>query len=57
LDNVIILDTDMASVFAKIKRLELLKRLFSKYRCDNTRDLWGVGNFAGLWIYISTGYI
>ncbi|CAD6491654.1 MAG: hypothetical protein FFODKBPE_00195 [Candidatus Argoarchaeum ethanivorans] len=32
LDKVIILDTDVASVFAKIKRLELIKRLFSKHR-------------------------
>jgi len=30
LDKVIILDADMASAFAKIKRLELLKRTFGK---------------------------
>lgn len=41
MDNVIILDTDMASVFAKIKRLELLKRLFSKYRVVITPEIYG----------------
>ncbi|RQW77745.1 MAG: hypothetical protein EHM14_13675 [Methanothrix sp.] len=32
MDKYVIIDTDMASVFAKIERLELLKLLFSKYR-------------------------
>ena len=32
MDEYVIIDTDMASVFAKIERLELLKRLFSKHR-------------------------
>jgi predicted nucleic acid-binding protein len=40
LDKVIILDTDVASVFAKIKRLELLKRLFSKHRIVITPEIY-----------------
>ena len=38
--KVIILDTDMASAFAKIKRLELLKRLFSKHRIVITPEIY-----------------
>ncbi|PXF58192.1 MAG: hypothetical protein C4B59_13670 [Candidatus Methanogaster sp.] len=33
-------DTDVASVFAKIKRLELLKRLFSKHRIVITPEIY-----------------
>jgi predicted nucleic acid-binding protein len=40
LDKVVILDTDVASVFAKIKRLELLKRLFSKHRIVITPEIY-----------------
>lgn len=40
MDKVIILDADMASVFAKIKRLELLKRLFSKHRIVITPEIY-----------------
>ena len=42
MDNVIviILDTDMASAFAKIKRLELLKRLFSKHHVVITPEIY-----------------
>jgi len=40
LDRVIILDADMASAFAKIKRLELLKRLFSKHRIVITPEIY-----------------
>ena len=40
MDKVIILDTDVASVFAKIKRLELLKRLFSKHRIVITPEIY-----------------
>ena len=40
MDSVIILDTDMASAFAKIKRLELLKRLFSKHRIVITPEIY-----------------
>jgi len=40
LDKVIILDADMASVFAKIKRLELLKRLLSKHRIVITPEIY-----------------
>lgn len=38
--KVIILDTDTASVFAKIKRLELLTRLFSKHRIVLTPKIY-----------------
>jgi predicted nucleic acid-binding protein len=41
LDKVIILDTDVASVFAKITRLELIKRLFSKHRVVITPEIYG----------------
>jgi len=40
LDRVIILDADIASAFAKIKRLELLKRLFSKHRIVITPEIY-----------------
>lgn len=40
MDKVIILDADMASAFAKIKRLELLKRLFSKHRIVITPEIY-----------------
>jgi predicted nucleic acid-binding protein len=40
LSKVIILDTDLASAFAKIKRLELLKRLFSKHRIVLTPKIY-----------------
>jgi predicted nucleic acid-binding protein len=40
LSKVIILDTDIASLFAKIKRLELLKRLFSKHRIVLTPEIY-----------------
>ena len=40
MDRVIILDADMASAFAKIKRLELLKRLFSKHRIVITPEIY-----------------
>ena len=40
MDKVIILDADMASAFAKIKRLELLKRLFSKHRIVITLEIY-----------------
>lgn len=40
MDKVVILDTDVASVFAKIKRLELLKRLFSKHRIVITPEIY-----------------
>ena len=40
MDKVIILDADMASVFAKIKRLELLKRLLSKHRIVITPEIY-----------------
>ena len=40
MDKVIILDADMASVFAKIKRLELLKRLLSKHRIVITPGIY-----------------
>lgn len=40
MDKVIILDADMASVFAKIKRLELIKRLFSKHRVVITSEIY-----------------
>ena len=38
--KVIILDADMASAFAKIKRLELLKGLFSKHRIVITPEIY-----------------
>ena len=40
MDKVVIPDTDVASVFAKIKRLELLKRLFSKHRIVITPEIY-----------------
>jgi predicted nucleic acid-binding protein len=40
LGKVIILDTDIASAFAKIKRLELLTRLFSKHRIVLTPKIY-----------------
>jgi len=40
LDKIIIIDTDVASVFAKIKRLELIKRLFSKHRVVITPEIY-----------------
>lgn len=40
MDKVIILDADIASAFAKIKRLELLKRLFSKHRIVITPEIY-----------------
>jgi len=40
LDKVIIIDADMASAFAKIKRLELLKGLFSKHRIVITPEIY-----------------
>lgn len=41
MDKIIILDTDMVSAFAKIKRLELLKRLLSKHRVVITPEIYG----------------
>lgn len=38
--KVIILDTDIASAFAKIKRLELLMKLFSKHRIVVTPKIY-----------------
>lgn len=40
MDKVIILDADVASAFAKIKRLELLKMLFSKHRIVITPGIY-----------------
>ena len=40
MDKVIIIDADMASAFAKIKRLELLKGLFSKHRIVITPEIY-----------------
>ncbi len=40
MDRVITLDADIASAFAKIKRLELLKRLFSKHRIVITPEIY-----------------
>jgi Predicted nucleic acid-binding protein, contains PIN domain len=40
LDKVYHLDADIASAFAKIKRLELLKRLFSKHRIVITPEIY-----------------
>ena len=40
MSKVIILDTDIASAFAKIKRLELLKRLFAKHRIVLTPKIY-----------------
>lgn len=40
MDKVIILDADMASAFAKIKRLELITRLFSKHHIVITPEIY-----------------
>ena len=40
MDKTIILDTDMVSAFAKINRLELLKKLFSKHHIVITPEIY-----------------
>ncbi|MEA1957346.1 MAG: hypothetical protein U9N01_03205 [Euryarchaeota archaeon] len=51
MDRVIILDADMASAFAKIKRLELLKRLFSKHRIVITPEIYEENGVETIGIY------